>query len=112
MHGDVRLAVVTTTLPTEDAAHALAADLLERRLAACVQTMPIRSIYRWKDQLESANEILLVAKTRAELAADLMNVIRDSHPYETPEIVLTPVEAAHPPYSAWVAQETLPVRLA
>ena len=110
MADHVRLAVVTTTLPTEEAARALSSELLERRLAACVQTMPIHSAYRWKDRLESANETLLVAKTRADLAADLMNAIRDRHPYETPEIILTAVEAAHPPYSAWVAQETRPVR--
>jgi periplasmic divalent cation tolerance protein len=102
--------VITTTVDSEAAAQELAAALVEARLAACVQCVPIRSVYRWKGAVESAAEYLLLAKTRAALADEATVFIRGRHSYELPEIVVTPVAGGLADYLAWIRSETREAR--
>jgi periplasmic divalent cation tolerance protein len=101
-----KLVIVNTTVPAEAAARKLAAAVIRSRLAACVQFLPIRSVYRWQGQVESAPEYLLLAKTRAALTAQLIAFIKRRHPYEVPEILATPVAAVHGKYLEWIEAET------
>ena len=98
--------VVTTTVDSEDAAKSLSAGIVDSRLAACVQYTPINSVYRWKGAVESAAEYLLLAKTRSDLADDLVAFIRSNHSYELPEIVVLPIAGGLPAYLDWIADET------
>lgn len=99
--------LVLTNLPDRDAATRLAALLVERRLAACVNLLaPCRSTYRWKGAVESAEEHPLLAKTTAARYAALEAAIREAHPYELPEIIAVPVERGLPAYLDWVEAET------
>lgn len=98
--------VVTTTVDSEDAAKTLARAMVDSKLAACVQYTVIRSIYRWKGSVESAPEYLLVAKTVATLADQLMTFIKENHSYELPEITVTPIRAGLSGYLDWIAAET------
>lgn len=99
---------VTTTVDTDAKAIALARVIVEQRLAACVQRLPVESTYQWQGAIEEAKEILLVAKTQATKAAALMDLIREHHSYETPEIVVTPIKDGLPEYLAWIEEETSP----
>lgn len=98
--------IVTTTVDSETQAKTLAARIVEERLAACVQYTPIRSTYRWKGAVESAEEYLLFAKTRASLGEKLIGFIRKVHSYEVPEIIVTPVIAGCKIYLDWIEAET------
>ncbi len=99
--------LVFTNLPDADSARALARRLVEDRLAACVNVLaPCRSIYRWKDALEEADEVPVLIKTTASRYADLEAAIRAHHPYELPEIVAVPVVQGLPDYLGWMAAET------
>ncbi|MDD5247985.1 MAG: divalent cation tolerance protein CutA [Rhodocyclaceae bacterium] len=99
--------LVITHLPDEAAARALAARLIELRLAACVNMLaPCRSLYRWQGRIEDAQEVPLLIKTTAARYAALAAAIRASHPYELPEIIAVPVSRGLPEYLAWVAAET------
>lgn len=100
------LSLVQTTVATPAQAEQLAAALVEARLAACVQTTPIRSLYRWKGKVEAADEHGVCAKTRAALADRTVAFIRRRHPYEVPEILVTPVTACSADYARWVGEET------
>ncbi|MBU4199598.1 MAG: divalent-cation tolerance protein CutA [Verrucomicrobia bacterium] len=100
------LVIVNTTVASKAEAQKLAGAIIKSRLAACVQFMPIHSIYRWKGRVESAPEYLVLAKTRAALAAPLMAFIKRHHPYEVPEILVTPITAAYGKYHEWVETET------
>lgn len=100
------IVLVQTTIDDEDRAVALASAIVEQGLAACVQRIPVQSTYRWKGKIESSGEYLLVAKTRAALADKLTDFIREQHPYELPEIVVTPIIGGLEAYLAWVAGET------
>jgi periplasmic divalent cation tolerance protein len=102
------LQVVTTTETKDDAAR-IAAALVERRLAACVQlTGPITSTYRWEGKIQSAEEWLCVAKTRRDLYGLVEGTIRDLHPYKVPEIAATAVVAGSRAYLDWLDGELLP----
>lgn len=97
---------VTTTLAQAKQANQLARKILEARLAACVHLWPIHSLYRWKGKIESNREILLACKTRATFAAALKEFISSRHPYEVPEIVITPIQGGLPSYLKWIIAET------
>lgn len=98
--------LVTTTIDRKPAADALAAAVVAARLAACVQCMPIRSVYRWKDKTEKGGEVLLLMKTRKSLAGRLMTFVKARHPYEVPELVVLPIQNGLPAYLQWIADET------
>ncbi|QDX82960.1 divalent-cation tolerance protein CutA [Denitratisoma sp. DHT3] len=99
--------LVLTNLPDQDQARALAALLVEQRLAACVNILaPCASVYRWQGQVEAAQEIPLLIKTTSARYAALEAAIRGAHPYELPEIIAVPVTRGLPGYLAWVADAT------
>ncbi len=94
---------VLTTAGSEEEAERIAAALVERRLAACVQTVgPIASRYRWQGKVETAREWLCLAKTEAGRYRDLEAAIRELHSYEEPEIVATPIVAGSQGYLDWI----------
>lgn len=104
---DARVLLVLTNLPDHGAAAALAAELVEARLAACANILaPCTSVYRWQGALETANEVPVLLKTTAARYAALEAAIRARHPYELPEIVAVPVERGLDAYLGWVATET------
>ena len=101
--------LVLTTLPERSAAEALARELLAARLAACIHLgAPLRSLYHWRGQIETAEETPLAIKTRAELFPEVQAAILARHPYELPEIVAVPISDALPAYLDWIAAETIP----
>ena len=95
--------IVMTTASTEDEAEALAAAIVEARLAACVQVQRVRSFYVWQDALHHEPEWLLMIKTLSVRYAALEAFIRERHSYETPEIVQVPVTDGSPDYLRWLA---------
>ncbi len=99
-------AVLLTSLPDRAAAKAMAQALIAKRLVACVQMMPIESIYEWQGAVEEAAEILLLCKMKREDYAEAEKLILAQHPYETPEVVLLPIEAGSSAYLAWIDKVT------
>jgi|SRR5579862_8384661 len=89
---------------TSDRAEAerIAGILVEQGLAACVQMLPIDSVYLWKGKIEKSGEILLLIKTRADRVDKATAAIKAAHSYGVPEIVAVPIEAGLPEYLAWI----------
>ncbi len=106
MHAhDARL--VLCTCPDTPTAQALARQLVERRLAACVNLLPpMQSVYRWQGQVEQAGEVQLLAKTCADRLDALTAAIVQLHPYELPEILALTPSAGLPAYLDWIRAET------
>jgi periplasmic divalent cation tolerance protein len=103
-----RLVVLSTVGSAEDAER-LARELVERRLAACVNVVPgLVSIYRWQGRVERDEERLLVIKTRGERFEALREALVALHPYEVPEILALPVAAGSQPYLDWLDDSLAP----
>ena len=84
-------------------ADALARQLVESRLAACVSIVPaLRSIYRWQGAVETAEESLLLIKHPQAGFEALRAAVLAAHPYELPEIIAVPVSQGHAPYLYWI----------
>ena len=97
---------VLTTVSGAEQARAAAKELVERKLAACVQSAPISSCYFWDGEVVEDAEILLFIKTRAELYPQVEAAIREMHSYATPEIVCLPIVAGSAPYLEWIFDAT------
>jgi periplasmic divalent cation tolerance protein len=103
----VETLLVLSNLPSREAAEKLAADLLAKHLAACVNILaPCRSVYRWKDAIQHDEEHPMLIKTTRERYPELEAAIRAGHPYDLPEIIALPVVAGLPAYLEWVESET------
>jgi len=99
--------IVLTTLPADADGAAFARELVEARLAACVNlSAPMESIYRWEGTVEVESERQLVIKTSRERVAALWDRVRELHPYDMPEFLVTPVVDGNDAYLRWVAEST------
>lgn len=95
--------VVLSTCGSEEEAEKLARSLVEQRLAACVSVVPrVRSFYRWKGAVESAEEYLLVIKSSRDRMGDLLGALEKEHSYEVPEVLALPVVEGAPNYLSWL----------
>jgi periplasmic divalent cation tolerance protein len=100
---------ISTAVSTRDEADRIAASLVERRLAGCVQIVgPVHSVYRWQGVVQRAEEWLCLIKTSAELLAKIEDAIRVLHSYECPEIIATPIVAGSEGYLASLGEQTRP----
>ena len=97
--------VVLITHPT-DGAEAFARGLVEDGLAACVNLVPVTSVYRWEGAIESDPEVLLLVKTSRERLAAIEEALRDRHPYDVPECVALEPAHVQRTYLAWLMEAT------
>src|SRR4029453_6644877 len=112
MAEEVLLAI--STLPDAETANRFAHALISEKLAACANIIPaVHSIYRWKDKIETAGEVMVFFKTTPDQQTALQEKLRSLHPYEVPEIIFVPVVSGLPDYLRWViescCQETRPL---
>lgn len=100
--------LVLITAPGQESAEKIAAELLGKKLAACVNIMPsIQSLFNWKGEAQNDREVLLLVKTRASLFQEqLVPAVKAVHPYEVPEIIALPVLMGSQSYLDWIAAET------
>ena len=100
------LLVAITSLPSLEQAQTIARQLVENRLAACVQIQQgVNSIYRWDGKICEENEVLLSAKTSRALWEEIRGFIQNNHPYDLPEIIaFTPADYEQQ-YGQWVEAE-------
>jgi periplasmic divalent cation tolerance protein len=97
---------VTATTGNREEAQRIAAELVDHRLAACVQISgPITSFYRWEGKLETSQEWLLTIKTTEDRFDEVDQTIRKIHLYDVPEILATPVITGSEKYLTWVRKE-------
>lgn len=99
---------VQVTCGSQGEADAVADSLVEQRLAACVQQMPIRSTFRWEGAVEHDDEILLFIKTRADLADAVRDHVLSVHSYDVPAMTWVEIAGGSPDYLSWIDDETTP----
>jgi periplasmic divalent cation tolerance protein len=102
-----RAVFVYTTYPSVVEAEEAGRALLERALAACVNILPgMLSLYRWQGAIERGEEAVMIIKTRASLAEAVCAAVREMHAYETPAILVIPLESVDVAYLGWMLAET------
>ena len=95
--------IVLTTLGADADAAALARTLVDERLAACVNVLPVMtSIYRWEGDVQQDREQQLVIKTSVDRVEALQARLRELHPYEVPEFLVLTVSGGSDAYLGWV----------
>ncbi len=98
--------VVLSTCDSKERAEQLARHLIEQHVAACVNIVPgATSIYRWKDQIESAEEWVLLIKSRRDVLPALQAEIEKMHTYEVPEVIALTVIDGSERYLNWIDEE-------
>jgi periplasmic divalent cation tolerance protein len=98
--------VALTTCSSQEQAAQLARHLIEHRLAACATILPgVRSFYRWKGNIENAQEFVVLIKTRLDSFEKLKDAITKLSTQEVPEIIAMPIVAGSDAYLGWLDQE-------
>lgn len=93
------------TAPPE-AAPELANTLVEERLAACVNQVDCRSVYRWEGEVVTDGEVILLAKTDADRYEDLRERVLEVHPHDVPCLERFDEADVHGAFGDWIAAET------
>ncbi len=98
---------IATTVPSTQVGESLAKGIIEGRMGACVQISgPVTSTYRWQGNVETSQEWRLLIKTIASRRDEVVNFVKNNHPYELPEITEQSVAWIEPRFLDWVAQES------
>lgn len=99
------IVVFITTAGAEEAQR-IADMLLNERKAACINIVPkVSSRFWWQGKLESAEEVLLIVKTRASLLDEVVNLVKKHHSYDVPEVVALPIIGGNENYLEWLGKE-------
>jgi periplasmic divalent cation tolerance protein len=92
-----------STFPDVETANRVAEALVEEKLAACANIIPaVHSIYRWKEKIETAGEVMVFLKTTEDRLVELQEKLRSAHPYEVPELICIKIDRGSPDYLRWV----------
>ena len=98
--------VVLITAANEEEARSIAEPLLNQRKAACVNIVPkVNSLFWWEGKLDSAQESLLIVKSRASLLPEIVEIVKKAHSYEVPEIIALPITGGNEDYLKWIDSE-------
>ena len=98
--------IVYTTCGSMEEAERIARQLVESRVAACVQiTLGVKSFYHWQGKLEEGEEFRLTIKSRRDLFELLCTELRKVHSYDVPQIVAVPVVDGAASYLEWMDKE-------
>lgn len=93
-----------TTASTEEAQR-IASVLLNKRKAACVNIVSkISSFFWWQEKLVSAQESLLIIKTKTSILNEIVNLVKEHHSYNIPEIIALPIIGGNQDYLEWIGK--------
>ena len=98
--------VMILSTASAEQAPVIAEELVASGLAACVNILPVQSVYRWRGKICKEGESLMIIKTREENTGSAINGIKKLHAYEVPEITVLPVIGGHAPYIDWIIRGT------
>lgn len=98
--------ILKTTLASKEDAAKLAGAILEQKLAACVQTAKIDSMYMWQNEIASSSEYALEIKTLKALQGQIISYIESAHPYRVAQIVVVDCANVADEYYQWVVSVT------
>ncbi len=100
-----KILLALSTFPDTETARRISNQLVSERFAACVNIFSsVESIYRWKEKIESGNEIFAFFKVSEDRQSAFQDKLRSLHPYNVPEIIFVPVASGLQEYLQWVSE--------
>ena len=100
-----KILLALSTFPDRETAQGISNQLVTDKFAACANILPaVESIYRWKDKIESGNEVLVLFKLSENRQSAFQEKLRSLHPYEVPEIMFVPISSGLAEYLHWVTE--------
>lgn len=98
--------VVLVTASSETEAKRIARTLLEQKLIACANMVPVQSLFMWEGEIQDEAEVLLILKTQSAVFQEkLVAAIKAIHSYDVPEIIATPIVMGSLDYLQWISKE-------
>lgn len=98
--------VLLITTATAEEAQRISRVLLEQKKVACVNIVPrVNSLFWWQDKLDSAEESLLIVKTKASLLSEIVSLVKEIHSYDIPELIALPIIGGNQDYLEWIQKE-------
>ncbi len=98
---------VYMTAKDAEEARRIGADLVQNRLAACVNVLDsMRSMYHWEGRVQEESEAVLIAKTAEDRVTALTERVKSLHSYDCPCIIVLPILGGHPEFIEWIQAET------
>ena len=99
-----QIVIAISTFPDPETANRIAEALVAGKLAACANLIPgVHSIYRWKEKIETASEVVVFFKTTQDRVVSFEEKLRSLHPYEVPELICIKIDSGSPDYLRWVS---------
>ena len=106
MNGSTESVVLLVTAADAEEARRIAEVLLKQRKAASVNIVPrVNSLFWWHGKIDSAEENLLIVKTKAPLLNEVIKLVKENHSYEIPQIIAMPIVGGTQDYMAWIGGE-------
>ena len=102
----MKLVIIVSTYPTKKSISKVANELVKNKTVACVNISKISSVYSWKNKVENTSEYLAIFKTMTKNKIILKNKIKETHPYDVPEIVEIDVASVNQSYLKWLVEST------
>ena len=99
--------IIISTYPDKQSIVSIANELVKKKFAACVNITKISSIYFWKGKIENTSEFLAIFKTTYKNKKIIVQKIKETHPYQVPEIIEIDVSSINKPYLKWLVDSTL-----
>lgn len=99
--------LVYITTNSHEEAEIIGRNLVSRKLAACVNIIGgMKSIYHWEGKIETADEVIIIAKTKEALVNELVENVKSLHSYQCPCIVAMPIINGNDAFIKWIRDET------
>ena len=102
----MKAVVIVSTYPSKNSISKISQELVKSKLAACVNISKISSIYAWKGKIENSSEYLALFKTTEKNKKKLKQKIKETHPYDVPEIAEIDVKSINNSYLKWLVEST------
>ena len=98
--------IIISTYPNKNSINKIANELVKNKIVACVNITKISSIYTWNDKIENTTEYLAIFKTTQKNKKVLKEKIKETHPYQVPEIAEIAIASTNPSYLKWLVEST------
>lgn len=102
MVGDWMFSIIYITAGDMEEARRIGKKLIEERLAACVNIFPITSIFRWKDNIDEAQEFGVLVKTKTVKVKEIEQRVKEIHSYEVPCVISFKLDEGSPDFLRWI----------